>query len=87
MAPRKKTRSRPKKLGTRFAQNPIGTTVGEMKKLGIPRWATKAMLLLTTVGAISPTISRQANSIPLASTFTGIGARIRARILGMRRSR
>jgi hypothetical protein len=87
MAPRKKTRSRPKKLGTRFAQNPINTTVGEMKKLGIPRWASKAMLLLTMVGAVSPRIASQANSIPLASTFTGIGARIRSRLLGMRRSR
>ncbi len=83
MAARGKSKPRPtKSLGRRLKENPISTSVGELKKLGVPRWASKAMILLTTVGAVSPTLSAEANRIPLASTFTGLGARLRARIMG-----
>ena len=84
MAPRGKKNNRPtKSLGRRLKENPISTSVGELKKLGVPRWASKAMILLIGVGATSPTLSAQANRIPLASTFTGLGSRIRARIMGL----
>jgi len=84
MAPRtKKSRARPKSLGKKLKENPIGTTVTEMKKLGVPRWAGKSIILLTAIGATSPTLSAQANRIPFASTFTGLGSRIRARIMGL----
>ena len=83
MAVKKKGNGRPRSFSRRFKDSPITTTVAEMKKLGVPRWAGKAMILLTAVGATSPSLSAQANRIPLASTFTGLGARIRARIMGL----
>jgi len=84
MAAKKKGgNGRPKSLGTRFKNQPISTTVGELKKLGVPRWAGKSILLLTVIGATSPTLSAQANRIPLASTFTGLGSMVRRRIMGL----
>jgi hypothetical protein len=84
MAARGKKNNKPtRSFGKRFKDSPITTTVGELKKLGVPRWAGKSILLLTAIGATSPSLSAQANRIPLASTFTGLGANIRRRIMGL----
>jgi hypothetical protein len=83
MAAKKGGNRPPKSFGARFKAQPISTSIGELKKLGVPRWAGKAMILLIAVGATSPTLSSQANRIPLASTFTGLGANIRSRIMGL----
>lgn len=84
MAARGKNNNKPtRSFGRRFKESPITTTVGELKKLGVPRWAGKAMILLIGVGATSPTLTSQANRIPLASTFTGLGSNLRARIMSL----
>jgi hypothetical protein len=84
MAARGKKNNKPtRSFGKRFKDSPITTTVGELKKLGVPRWAGKSILLLTAIGATSPSLSAQANRIPLESTFTGLGANIRRRIMGL----
>jgi len=78
---KKKNNSKPtKSLSTRFKKNPITTTVGEMKKLGVPKIVSKLALLGILTGASSPTLSKELNRIPAMHVFTGTGARIRAMI-------
>ena len=67
-------------LSTRFKKNPITTTVGEMKKLGVPKIVSKLALLGIATGAVSPGLSKELNRIPAMHVFTSSGAKLRAMI-------
>ena len=85
MVARKKTTTRQKSLGQRFKKSPVTTITSEAKKLGIPKPVTKAALIALAAGALTPALGAQLNRIPFMNIFTGYGASIRARILGMNR--
>lgn len=69
MVARKRRRSPRKKLGTRFKQNPVGTTKSEFKKLGI---IGQAAVIGIAAGALSPQASNTLNKLPIVGSIMGI---------------
>ena len=85
MVAKKRTTRRTQSLGARFKKSPITTITGEAKKLGVPKFVTKAALIGLAAGALTPALSAQLNRIPFMSVFTGYGRTLRSRLTGMRR--
>ena len=69
MVARRKRRAPRKKLGTRFKQNPVGTTKSEFKKLGL---FGQAAVIGIAAGAISPSTSNKLDKLPVVGSIMNI---------------
>jgi len=81
MAKKKGNRRKARSLSKRLAEEPIGTTKKEFKKLGP---VGKLLAGAFIASAISVTWANQINALPVVGNWlrpvTGIGARIRSRM-------
>jgi len=77
---------------SQFKRDPLRKSLGELKKVGIPKPVTKAAILLTAVGALSANpaspIRKRLASLPIVGPWASIvmnwGARLRGGGYGKR---
>ena len=69
-----------------FKRDPLRKSLGELKKVGIPKPVTKAAILLTAVGALSASpaspIRKKIATLPLIGSWAAIAMNFGAKLRG-----
>jgi len=76
MAPRKSTSKPTRSWMAQFKRDPLRKSLGELKKIGIPKPVTKAAILLTAVGAFSASpmspVRKKIGALPIVGPWASI---------------